>query len=68
MGEVDDFLANFQILGPLGSQGWVVLPQNVGKKSNILYIYFGKRGRGGGGQREGRGATVHKMGMGQIPT
>ena len=25
----------------------------------ILYIYFGKGGRGRGGQREGRGATVH---------
>ncbi len=27
---------------------------------NILYVYFGKGG--GGGQREGRGATVHKRG------
>jgi hypothetical protein len=26
----------------------------------ILYVYFGKRGRGGVGQREGREATVHK--------
>jgi hypothetical protein len=25
------FLANFQILGPLGCQGWVVIPQNVKK-------------------------------------
>ncbi len=25
------FFANFQILGPLGSQGWVVIPQNVKK-------------------------------------
>jgi hypothetical protein len=23
------FFANFQILGPLGCQGWVVIPQNV---------------------------------------
>ncbi len=31
--------------------------------SECLYIiYFGKGGRGGGGQREGRGATVHKRG------
>ncbi len=28
------FLANFQILGPLGCQGWVVIPQNV-KKTKI---------------------------------
>jgi hypothetical protein len=28
----------------------------------IVYVYFGKGGRGGGGQREGRGATVHKRG------
>ncbi len=26
----------------------------------ILCVYFGKGGRGRGGQREGRGATVHK--------
>ncbi len=25
------FFANFQILGPLGRQGWVVIPQNVKK-------------------------------------
>jgi hypothetical protein len=25
------FFANFQILGPLGCQGWVVIPQNVKK-------------------------------------
>jgi hypothetical protein len=25
------FLANFQILGVLGCQGWVVIPQNVKK-------------------------------------
>ncbi len=28
----------------------------------ILYVYFGKGGRGEGGQREGRGALVHKRG------
>ncbi len=27
-------LANFQILGPLGCQGWVVIPQNVKKSKN----------------------------------
>jgi hypothetical protein len=27
------FFSNFQILGPLGCQGWVVIPQNVKKKS-----------------------------------
>ncbi len=26
------FFSNFQILGPLGCQGWVVIPQNVKKK------------------------------------
>jgi hypothetical protein len=32
-------------------------------KLNILYVYFGKGGWGGGGQREGiEGATVHKRG------
>jgi hypothetical protein len=25
------FFASFQILGPLGCQGWVVIPQNVNK-------------------------------------
>ncbi len=25
------FFADFQILGPLGCQGWVVIPQNVKK-------------------------------------
>jgi len=32
MAEVEFFFfANFQILGPLGCQGWVVIPQNVKK-------------------------------------
>ena len=31
------FLAIFQILGPLGCQGWVVIPQNVKKKSKSLH-------------------------------
>ncbi len=30
--------ANFQILGPLGCQGWVVIPQNV-KKGKITAPY-----------------------------
>jgi hypothetical protein len=35
MDEVENFLlANFQILGPLGCQGWVVIPQNVKKSQN----------------------------------
>jgi hypothetical protein len=43
MDEVDKiFFANFQTLGPLGCQGWVVIPQNV-KKSQIhctlMYMY-----------------------------
>ncbi len=34
--------ANFQILGPLGCQGWVVIPQNVKKSQNhcTLMYYF----------------------------
>jgi hypothetical protein len=39
MDEVENFLANFQILGPLGCQGWVVIPQNV-KKSKSLHPYL----------------------------
>ncbi len=31
------FFANFQILGPLGCQGWVVIPQIVKKKSKSLH-------------------------------
>ncbi len=31
------FFAHFQILGPLGCQGWVVIPQNVKKKSKSLH-------------------------------
>ncbi len=34
MHEVEKFFANFQILGPLGCQGWVVIPQNVKKSQN----------------------------------
>jgi hypothetical protein len=35
MHEVEKiFFANFQILGPLGRQGWVVIPQNVKKSLN----------------------------------
>ncbi len=34
MVEVEIFFVNFQILGPLGCQGWVVIPQNV-KKAKI---------------------------------
>jgi hypothetical protein len=37
MDEVENvFFATFQILGPLGCQGWVVIPQNV-KKSKSLH-------------------------------
>jgi hypothetical protein len=36
MDEVENFFANFQILGSLGCQGWVVIPQNV-KKSKSLH-------------------------------
>jgi hypothetical protein len=39
MDEVAIFFVNFQILGPLGCQGWVVMPQNV-KKANITGPYF----------------------------
>ncbi len=34
------FFANFQILGPLGCQGWVVIPRNV-KKAKITAPYWG---------------------------
>ncbi len=36
-----NFFANFQTLGPLGCQGWVVIPQNVKKSQNhctLLYM------------------------------
>jgi hypothetical protein len=39
------FFANFQILGPLGCQGWVVIPQNVKKSQNhctLVTIYLMK--------------------------
>jgi hypothetical protein len=35
MDEVKFFFGNFQILGPLGCQGWVVLPQNVKKPKSL---------------------------------
>jgi hypothetical protein len=31
------FFANFQILGPLGCQGWVVIPQNWKKVKKQLH-------------------------------
>ncbi len=34
------FLANFQILGPLGCQGWVVIPQNVKKSKNHCTLVY----------------------------
>ncbi len=43
MDEVENFFANFQILGPLGCQGWVVIPQNVKKSQNhctLLYNHW----------------------------
>jgi hypothetical protein len=43
MDEVENFFfANFQILGPLGCQGWVVIPQIVKKSQNhctLLHTY-----------------------------
>jgi hypothetical protein len=36
MDEVENFFfANFKILGPLGCQGWVVIPQNVKKTKSL---------------------------------
>jgi hypothetical protein len=35
MDEVEFFFANFQILGALGYQGWVVIPQNVKKPKSL---------------------------------
>jgi len=37
--KLKNFLATFQILGPLGCQGWVVIPQNV-KKVKITAPYW----------------------------
>ncbi len=34
------FFANFQILGPLGCQGWVVIPQNVKKSQNHCTLLY----------------------------
>jgi hypothetical protein len=46
MDEVENFFfANFQILGPLGCQGWVVIPQNV-KKVKITAPYCVATGKG----------------------
>jgi hypothetical protein len=49
MDEVELFIANFQVLGPLGFQGWVVnvIPQNVKKIQNhcILLVIFGLKDR-----------------------
>ncbi len=33
--EVKILRANFQILGPLGCQGWVVIPENVKKPKSL---------------------------------
>jgi hypothetical protein len=40
--KLKNFFPSFQILGPLGCQGWVVIPQNV-KKSKSLHpiVYVG---------------------------
>jgi hypothetical protein len=34
------FFANFQILGPLGCQGWVVIPQNVKKSKSLRPVVY----------------------------
>ncbi len=46
-----NFFANFQILGPLGCQGWVVIPQIVKKSQN--HCTLGKREGGRANHREG---------------
>jgi hypothetical protein len=41
MHEVENFFfANFLILGPLGCQGWVVIPQNVKKSQNHCTLLY----------------------------
>ncbi len=35
-----DEVANFQILGPLGCQGWVVIPQIVKKSQNHCTLLY----------------------------
>ena len=48
MDEVKNFFfANFQILGPLGCQGWVVIPQNVKKSKNHCTLMTSGIGKGG---------------------
>jgi hypothetical protein len=40
MDEVEIFFfANFHILGPLGCQGWVVMPKNVKKTFNHCTLF-----------------------------
>jgi hypothetical protein len=39
MDKVEIFFATFQILGPLGCQGWVVMPQNVKKPNHCTLVY-----------------------------
>jgi hypothetical protein len=34
------FFANFQTLGPLGCQGWVVISQNVKKSQNHCTLFY----------------------------
>jgi hypothetical protein len=58
MHEVENFFANFQILGPLGCLGWVFIPQNV-KKVKItapycVFIYIIKPLVGGNDTSNGR--------------
>jgi hypothetical protein len=36
----NSLLATFQILGHLGCQGWVVIPQNVKKCQNHLTLLY----------------------------
>ncbi len=40
MDEVEHFFSNFQILGPLGCQGWVFIPQNVKKPKQLHPIGY----------------------------
>ncbi len=46
------FFATFQILGPLGCQGWVVIPQNVKKSQNHCTLVGRPWSKGDPGNRQ----------------
>jgi hypothetical protein len=64
--KLKNFFANFQILGPLGCQGWVVIPQKNVKKVKITAPYCAVNNidrREGGGREEGRGSGARSKSL-----